>query len=169
MDQPTFDPNQRDAIGAVLGRIPSGLYILTAQSADGRETGILASWVQQASFDPPAVTVAVNRKRYLNDWLRAAPTVVLNLIGESQKQFLSAFGRGFAEGEPAFNGVNLSRSPGGLPVLTDALAWLEGTAGEPIDAGDHLLYVVRITAAGRGPNLDAVEPWVHLRRNGFGY
>jgi flavin reductase (DIM6/NTAB) family NADH-FMN oxidoreductase RutF len=169
MDQPTFDPLQRDAIGAVLGRIPSGLYILTARSADGRETGMLASWVQQASFEPPAVTVAVNRKRYLHDWLRTAPAVVLNLIGETQKQYLSQFGRGFPEGEPAFGGISLSRSPGGLPVLADALGWLEGTAGQPIDAGDHLIYVVRITAAGRGPRADAEEPWVHLRRNGFGY
>jgi flavin reductase (DIM6/NTAB) family NADH-FMN oxidoreductase RutF len=169
MDQPTLDPLQRDAIGSVLGRIPSGLYILTARSADGRETGMLASWVQQASFEPPAVTVAVNRKRYLNDWLRAAPAVVLNLVGDTQKQFLSQFGRGFAEGEPAFGGISLSRSPGGLPVLADALGWLEGTAGRPIDAGDHLIYVVQITAAGRGPRADAEEPWVHLRRNGFGY
>jgi flavin reductase (DIM6/NTAB) family NADH-FMN oxidoreductase RutF len=169
MDQPAFDPDQRDAIGDVLGRIPSGLYILTARSAVGQETGMLASWVQQASFDPPAVTVAVNRKRYLNDWLRSAPVVVLNLVGESQKQFLSQFGRGFAEGEPAFTGVSLSRSPGGLPVLADALGWLEGTAGEPIDAGDHLIYVVRITAAGKGAQLDREPPWVHVRRNGFGY
>ncbi len=165
----TIDPEQRDAVGAVLGRIPSGLFILTARSADGQETGMLASWVQQASFDPPAVTVAVNRKRYLNDWLRSAPGVVLNLVGETQKQFLSQFGRGFEPGQPAFNGVNMSRSPGGLPVLADAIGWLEGTAGEPIDAGDHLIYVVRITAAGRGANLDAEEPWVHLRHNGFGY
>ena len=130
---------------------------------------MLASWVQQASFDPPAVTVAVNRKRYLNDWLRAAPAVVLNLIGETQKQFLSQFGRGFDPGQPAFNGVTVSRSPAGLPVLADALGWLEGTVGEPIDAGDHLIYVLRITAAGRGPNLPSEEPWVHIRRNGFGY
>ena len=49
-----------DAIGPVLGRTPSGVFILTASSGDGQETGMLASWVQQASFDPPAITVAVN-------------------------------------------------------------------------------------------------------------
>src|SRR3954470_14756244 len=57
------------SVGAVLGRTPSGLFVISAADADGRETAMLASWVQQASFSPPMVTVALNRKRYLNDWL----------------------------------------------------------------------------------------------------
>ena len=65
-----------DPIAAVLGRTPSGIFVLTARAADGRETGMLASWVQQASFEPPMVTVAVNRKRFLHDWLAEAPQIV---------------------------------------------------------------------------------------------
>ncbi len=40
-------------IAQVLGRIPSGIFVLTVGDDTGRETGMLASWVQQASFDPP--------------------------------------------------------------------------------------------------------------------
>lgn len=159
----------RDDIAAVLGRTPSGLFVLTARNAAGDETGMLASWVQQAGFEPPAVTVAVNRKRYINDWLAESPQVVLNLVGESQKQFLGHFGRGFEPGEPAFEGLNTTKAANGITALNDALGWLEGTVTSRADAGDHTVYVVEITAAGRGANLESEKPWVHIRKNGFGY
>lgn len=159
----------RAVIGAVLGRTPSGLFILTACGPDGRATGMLASWVQQASFDPPAVTVAVNKKRYVNDWLEANPAVVLNLIGETQKQFLGHFGRGFEPDENAFHGIATMTAGNGAPALVDALGSLEGRAAGRIDAGDHYIYVVRIDAAQRGAALDGERPWVHVRKNGFNY
>ena len=60
MPEATNDPTTQ-AIGAVLGRVPSGVFILTASDGQGKETGMLASWVQQAGFDPPCDTVAVNQ------------------------------------------------------------------------------------------------------------
>src|SRR5687768_13076480 len=64
-------------LGQALGRVPSGLYILTARH-DGKATGMLASWVQQAGFDPPMVTVAVNRDRYVGDWITRSGRFALN-------------------------------------------------------------------------------------------
>jgi flavin reductase (DIM6/NTAB) family NADH-FMN oxidoreductase RutF len=162
-------PEIRDTIGAVLGRTPSGLFILTSRAADGRETGLLASWVQQASFEPPMVTVAVNRKRYLHDWLADAPQVALNLIGEGQKQFLKHFGAGFEPEAPAFNGVSTRPGVTGVPILADALGYLEGAIRGRMETGDHIVYAVEIVAAGEGPEFTQVAPWVHVRKNGFNY
>ena len=47
---------------AALGRVPSGLFILTARHGH-RETGMLASWVQQCSFDPPQLSLCLRRGR----------------------------------------------------------------------------------------------------------
>ena len=57
-------------LAAVLGRIPSGIFIVTLRH-NGQETGMLSSWVMQAGFEPPMVTVAVNRSRYIGEWLDA--------------------------------------------------------------------------------------------------
>jgi flavin reductase (DIM6/NTAB) family NADH-FMN oxidoreductase RutF len=165
--KPTHDP--RETIGAVLGRTPSGLFVLTARSADGRETGMLASWVQQASFEPPMVTVAVNRKRFLHEWLSVTPHVALNLIGEGQKQFLKHFGSGFEPNEPAFDNVPLTRGATGVPLLAEALGYLEGRVTGNVEAGDHIIYAVEVLAAGTGPHFAGTQPWVHIRKNGFGY
>ena len=93
------------AVGQVLGRIPSGVFILTAADAEGRETGMLASWVQQAGFEPPCITVGVNHDRYLNGWLEQNPYVALNLVGDGQFEWLKHFGKGFEPDEDAFSEI----------------------------------------------------------------
>ena len=71
MENATYEP--------ILGRIPSGILILTVRHED-RETGMLASWVKQAGFTPPSVTVAVKQGRYVADWLTAGAPLVLNFV-----------------------------------------------------------------------------------------
>lgn len=159
----------QETIGPVLGRIPSGVFILTAKIESGSETGMLASWVQQASFDPPAVTVAVNKKRYLNSALTEGTSVVLNLLGESNKKMLGHFGSGFEPDEPAFEGLNTEESPAGLTILKDGLGWLEGQITSTVDAGDHVVYVVQLSTAGANDSLESDKPFVHIRKNGFNY
>jgi flavin reductase (DIM6/NTAB) family NADH-FMN oxidoreductase RutF len=158
-----------DAIGPVLGRTPSGVFILTASDGNGQETGMLASWVQQASFDPPAVTVAVNSKRYLNDWLKKSPQVALNLVGESQSVYLKHFGRGFDPDQPAFEGLQTSKAANGATVLDDVLGYLAGEVTAKMEAGDHVIYLVQITAAGSSDKLESEKPMIHIRKNGFKY
>ena len=77
---------------SVLGRVPSGIFIVTA-SHEGQETGMLTSWVMQAGFEPPMITVAVKQGRYLADWLSANAPFALNVVAEHQKSILSHFGR----------------------------------------------------------------------------
>ena len=112
----SFDP--------VLGRVPSGIFILTIGTGS-RATGMLASWVMQAGFEPPIVSVAVKLGRYVCDWLTAGEPFVLNLVGESQKEFLKHFGKGFAPGEPAFDGLNIAHCARGVPILSETIGHME--------------------------------------------
>lgn len=166
MEDPSTDSDQ---LAAVLGRVPSGLSILTARNAAGETTGMLASWVQQASFAPPCVTVAVNRKRYLNDWIHETGVLALSIVAEGQKQFLGKFGKGFEPGEPAFEGLAIAHAPNGCPVLLDSLGWLAGEVIGAIEVGDHIVYAVEIQEGGCSASLDQMRPWVHIRKNGLGY
>ena len=161
--------DSRATIARVLGRTPSGVFILTAANAAGDETGMLASWVQQASFEPPMVSVAVNNKRYLNDWFKEMPRAALNLLGESQARMIRHFARGFAPGVKAFEGLDVERSSDGLPVLSEALGYLEGRVAARTPAGDHTLILLEIVGAGVGADLDTERPMVHISRNGFKY
>src|SRR5579871_2282822 len=127
-------------LAAALGRVPSGLFILTLCREDF-ETGMLASWVQQCSFDPPQVSIAVKPDRPVNALLTDGAAFALNVLGEGQTDLLKHFGRGFAPGEPAFEGVALERADGGTPILTAALAHLECQVVGRSPAGDHDLVI----------------------------
>jgi flavin reductase (DIM6/NTAB) family NADH-FMN oxidoreductase RutF len=150
---------------AALGRIPSGLFVLTARHGR-RETGMLASWVQQCSFDPPQVTVAVRKGRYLLDWLTDGAPFAINVIAEGQKQLVAHFGKGFDEGQPAFDGLEVHHHDGSPPTLAAALAWLTCRVAGQIDAGDHVLVVARVVG---GAVQHEGRPTVHVRRSGLHY
>lgn len=159
----------KDAIAPVLGRVPSGVFILVAGSSDGQQTGMLASWVQQASFEPPQVTVAVNKSRYLNDWLQNGTAVTLNQVAKGDGVLFKHFGKGFEPDTDAFDGVDTVAGDNGLPLLTAALSSLEGTVTSRLEAGDHIIYLVDITSATSHPDGEESEPFVHIRKNGFNY
>jgi flavin reductase (DIM6/NTAB) family NADH-FMN oxidoreductase RutF len=157
------DPSE--SLAAALGRIPSGLFVLTARNGDD-ETGMLASWVQQCSFDPPQVSVAVNKARDVLGWLAEGAVFVLNVLPEGGKTLVSHFGKGFAPGEPAFTGLELARERGAPPVLLAAHAYLVCHVVGRADAGDHVLVIARVTA---GAVLHDGKPTVHVRKNGLRY
>ncbi|MCH8044929.1 MAG: flavin reductase [Planctomycetes bacterium] len=162
-------------IDPILGRVPSGIYILTVRRSDQetgdqetgvQETGMLASWVMQAGFDPPSVTVAVKQGRYVGEWIAAGEKFVLNVLGENHKAMLGHFGRGFDLGEPAFDGIDIQRSESGVPVLSEAIGYLECEASGHVDSGDHRIFLARVI---NGRLSSEEKPMVHVRNSGAHY
>ena len=158
-----------DAIAPVLGRIPSGVFILTATDGAGHSTGMLTSWVQQAGFDPPTLTIAVNNARYLNDWLKQHPYLSLNLVGQSQGFLLSHFGKGFEPEENAFEKLATEVGHHQIPCLKDAIGVIECAVTDQFSTGDHIIYIAVITNAQSRENLETEKPMVHIRKNGLKY
>jgi flavin reductase (DIM6/NTAB) family NADH-FMN oxidoreductase RutF len=150
----------------VLGRVPSGIFILTI-GRDERATGMLASWVMQAGFEPPCVTVAVKRGRYVAEWLAAGEPFVLNVVGEKQFQFLKHFGKGFEPGEAAFEGLDVEIAANGAPALVDVVGRLECLPVSHLDSGDHVIFLATVT----GGSLQSTDlpPMVHIRKSGGNY
>jgi flavin reductase (DIM6/NTAB) family NADH-FMN oxidoreductase RutF len=151
---------------AALGHIPSGIYILTIGTGT-RATGMLASWVMQAGFEPPMISVAVKLGRYVCDWLSEGQPFVLNVVAEGQKALLRHFYQGFEPGAPAFEGLAITHCPRGVPILTDALGHLECEPVRHIDSGDHRIFLAKVVR-GRFAHPEA-RPMVHIRKSGARY
>ncbi len=153
-------------LAAALGRVPSGLFILTVRSG-GRSTGMLASWVQQAGFDPPMLTVALHRDRYVGEWVRASGKFVLNQIAVGNKSLLRHFGKGFHPEEEAFEGVNLAQEHPAGPVLADALAFMVVESVGEVAGADHVVLLCKVVEGGL---IDSEgQAFVHIRQNGLHY
>src|SRR5215831_10096480 len=97
------------SLAAALGRIPSGLFVMTMRHG-AEETGMLASWVQQCSFDPPQITVAVEPGRTIAEWLVPGATFGLNVLASGQNQLISHFAKGFEAGQSAFAGLGIEHT-----------------------------------------------------------
>ena len=159
-----MDEQVKAAIGDALGRVVSGCFVLTAQAGE-ESTGMLASWVQQAGFDPPTVTACVKKARPIERLIDESGHFVLNVIGDDPSALFKHFGKGFEPGEDAFVGLDVDRHPAGV-ALTDCPGHLGCRVIGKHDAGDHWLYLAEVIG-GRG---DAERPpYVHIRKNGFSY
>ncbi len=157
-------------MGLALGRIPSGLFIVTWREGD-QDRGMLASWVMQAGFEPPMITIAVAPSRGLLAAVDAGTPFVVNVLAEHQRPLLARFGKPAAAGDDPFAGLAVSRAACGAPTLGEAAAWLECSAvaqasGTDDARCDHVVVLAHIVAAGAGPD---TPPLVHVRKNGLRY
>lgn len=172
MDNTQAPAATSESVGGVLGRIPSGLFIVTWREGDADRT-MLTSWLMQAGFEPPAVSIAVGRDR---QFLKAAASgelrFVVNQLSDSQRGLLGRFGKPIPDGQDPFAGIAISRSPCGAAILPDTVGWMEcrvrplpATQASATEA-DHMIVIGDISVAGTGPT---DTPLVHLRKSGLHY
>lgn len=161
-----MDEQQKQRIGAALGRIPSGLFILTAHHED-RRMGMLASWVQQACFEPPMVSVAVAKGRPIMPLISESRQFGLCQLPDKEKVITRKFAAGVEPGEDPFLGFELiPQGPMGVPILANVAGWFacELTCHMDVE-GDHDLFVGIVRAG----EFIGGQPAIHLRENGFRY
>lgn len=159
-----------ESTSRVLGRIPSGLFVVTWRSEEaGTDHGMLASWVMQAGFAPPAVSVAVGASRGFLAAIDAGRPFVVNLLSESQRGLVGRFGRPASAEHDPFAGVSLERAACGAAIVMPTSGWMECRAVSRAPAGDHVIVVAEIGAAGDPAGGQADEPIIHLRKNGLRY
>jgi flavorubredoxin/flavin reductase (DIM6/NTAB) family NADH-FMN oxidoreductase RutF len=154
-----------------LGRVVGSLCVVTARKGEGDTAlggAMLASWVSQASFNPPGFTVAVARDRAVESLLHVGDCFALNVLAAGRetgpmRQFLQPF----PPGADRFAGLELETSPAGQPILPEALAWLEAQVVSRMECGDHWLLYAQ---AGHGALLDPTgSTALHQRRSGANY
>jgi flavin reductase (DIM6/NTAB) family NADH-FMN oxidoreductase RutF len=151
-------------LARALGRVASGLYVVTARLETG-ETGMLATWVQQCSFDPPLISVAVGRERALGA-LPLGGRFTVNILSEGQTHYISHFGKGFSANVSPFEGVEVIHPQEGVIALGDALAWLSCELTARFSTGDHDLFIARVI---EGHLLHEGKPMIHIRKSGLHY
>lgn len=145
-----------------LGRISTGLYIVTAQKGDVK-SAMLASWVAQASLQPLGFTIAVAKDRAIDSFLQVGDSFVLNVLEEGNYQPLKKhFLKRLLPGADRFAGVKTQTAKNGSPILTDALAYMECQVQTSMECSDHWLLYCTV-ADGRVSKPDAVTAVRHRK------
>lgn len=155
----------KNSLARALGRIPSGLFVVTTLR-DGARIGFLGSFVQQVGFEPPTVCIGVAKGRAHLENLLAGGRFALSILDKESLAAKSAFLKRLPEGVSPFDGLRVGAAPAGMPILLDALAWLECRVVGRHDTGDHAVLFGEVTD---GELAREGDPHVHVRKNGLSY
>jgi flavorubredoxin/flavin reductase (DIM6/NTAB) family NADH-FMN oxidoreductase RutF len=150
-----------------LGRISSGLYIITAKKGE-ISSAMLASWVAQASFQPLGFTVSVAKDRAIESLMQVGDTFVLNILEEGKHLgLMKHFLKRFAPGADRFAGVRTRPATNGSPLLADALAYVECEVTSRMEVSDH--WIVYCTVQDGKVSDPEGQTAIHHRKVGTYY
>ncbi len=155
-----------------LGRLSGGLYIITAQQGEAnnvRTGAMVASWVSQASFEPPGITIAVAKDRAIEALMQIGDHFVVNVLEEKNHQhLLRHFLKRFPPGADRFAEMKTMKNiTKGGPVLTEALAFLSCRVEKRLEGPDHWI-IYGIVEDGNIANQEGITA-VHHRKVGNHY
>jgi flavin reductase (DIM6/NTAB) family NADH-FMN oxidoreductase RutF len=152
------DTRTRDTTGDVIesrhlrrsvGQFVTGVTVVT-YDLDGSPRGVTVNSFTSVSVDPPLILVSIARTARAAAGLRGSPLVV-NVLAADQHDLARHFAGQYQDGlQIPWSGHHQ------LPRLRGAVAWIECRPYAEVDAGDHILFLSRVTAhhtLGREPLL----------------
>jgi flavorubredoxin/flavin reductase (DIM6/NTAB) family NADH-FMN oxidoreductase RutF len=156
-----------DRTAKAVGRLVGSMCIVTTKKNEV-SGAMLASWVSQATFNPPGLTVAVAKDRAIESLLFKGNSFVLNILPQGKHiPLMKHFLKPFAPGEDRFADVATAEASNGCPILEDALAYVECQVANRLECGDHwLLYAIAQQGNVLQPNGVTA---IHHRKSGTHY
>lgn len=162
MPQPAATPVEQ-----AVGRIVGSVCVVTAKLGEV-STGMLGSWVSQATFNPPGLTVAIAKERAVESLMYPGGKFVLNILPEgNQQEYMKHFRKTFAPGEERFASFPTEVAQNGCTVLTDSSAYLECSVSKRMECGDHWVIYATVDN-GKLLKPDALTA-IHHRKTGSHY
>jgi flavin reductase (DIM6/NTAB) family NADH-FMN oxidoreductase RutF len=152
-------------LAQALGRIPTGLYVVTTRRA-GAPLGFVGSFLMQVGFAPPVVCLAIAREREHLAAIRAEGRFAVSVLDGASQDLMGPFFKRHEPGRSPFDQLEQRASPSGLVLLARALAWLECRVTGEHASGDHVVVFGEVE---HGELVRPGDPAVHLRKNGLGY
>lgn len=152
-----LDPRRlREAFGV----FPTGVVAVAAE-VDDRLVGLAASSFTSVSLEPPLVSfsVAVTSKTWTD--LRRATRLGLTVLAEHHGTVCRQLA---GDVDHRFDDLRISATALGAVTLDDGLARFECSIYREVEAGDHVVVLLRLHAV---DHTDAASPLV-FHRSGFG-
>jgi flavin reductase (DIM6/NTAB) family NADH-FMN oxidoreductase RutF len=139
------DPDEYDRLRRrVLWKMPSGLYVIGSTDKGERRNAMTLNWATQVSFDPKWIGIGVEREALTHELISASGAFTLNLIDREDRAIVRKFTKPVdvdlaahtLNGFPYFDGPATS-----APVLAQAVAYVECEVRNPVEVGNHTLFL----------------------------
>ena len=133
-----------------MHKLSYGLFVLTAQDENGRNTGCIINTAIQAASEPNTITICVNKANYTHDVILKTNKFNISMLSESAT-FDTFQHFGFQSGRDVDKFADFpdaARGENGLYYLTrGANMTISARVTEQVDLGSHTLFIGEVTDA----------------------
>lgn len=128
-----------------LRHFPAGVTIVTIRAGEEIH-GLTVSAFASVSAEPPLIMVIIENRHHAYNLLQAPEAVfAVNILGEEQSELSNRFA--WVKDENRFAQGDWTTAATGVPILADALAWLDCRIHARYPAGSHTIYVGEVHAS----------------------
>ncbi|GHO48433.1 flavin reductase family protein [Ktedonospora formicarum] len=131
----------------VLRLFTYGLYAVAC--AEGNEVNAFtANWLSQVSFDPPLITVSVEKDAHSLPMIQRSQKFTVNVLRSGQRELAGTLGKTAFKHPDKLQGISYDLQPDGFVILHDALGWVGCEVRNSLDAGDSILFLAEVVETG---------------------
>lgn len=137
-------PIEVKLLRSVCGLFVTGVTVITS-GGEGRSIGTTVNSFTSVSLDPPLVLFCLHRESRLRAVVVESGRFVVNFLAGRQERLAWTFA---GKDTATLKDVAHHRSAAGMPILSDALAFLACTLVNEFDGGDHTIFVGEVVELG---------------------
>lgn len=133
----------------LLWTMPSGLYVVGSRHGERRNLMTL-NWATQVSFSPKLVGVSVEKTAFTHELISQGDVFSVNTVARDDRAIVRKFTKPVDVDLDAgtLNGFAFHDGRTGAPILDQAPAWLDCEVRQPVDCGDHTLFIGEVVDCG---------------------
>ncbi|NND04656.1 MAG: flavin reductase family protein [Acidimicrobiia bacterium] len=135
-----------ETLNKVLWKIPNVLCLIGSRAGDERN-GMTQSWVTQVSMEPVLVAISVDASAVTNRLIRDGGSFSVNLWDRKDTRPFVKFSKPAEFDGEALNGRPVFEGETGVPIFSEAVAWMECRLHQTVECGTHDLFLGEVIAA----------------------
>jgi flavin reductase (DIM6/NTAB) family NADH-FMN oxidoreductase RutF len=128
----------------LIGHFATGVTVITT-AVDGMLHGMTANAITSVSLDPLLLLVCVDKTAHTHGQLLANPFFTVNILSVSQEGVSRLFAEKGPPEKGTLRGVPFRQGANGVPVLSEAVAYIECAISDQWDAGDHTIFIASVS------------------------
>jgi flavin reductase (DIM6/NTAB) family NADH-FMN oxidoreductase RutF len=142
------DPPLAEEFRAAMGRWATGVSVVTSHDATG-DAGLTVNALLSVSLRPPSLLVSLTHDADTLPVIERSRTFAASFLAADQRALSERFAQTLPAGSK-FAGLDLHRSPDGLPLLDGTLGAVACRVVSLTTAHDHVLILGDVTYVERG-------------------
>lgn len=141
----------------LLGRFPTGVVVVTAETGEGQRLGMTISSFNTVSLDPPLILFSIQRNALSIDLWKSVDRYAVNVLTRAQQGLANKFARARDE---KWEGVDCLSSPGHAPVLKGSAVAFQCEAYARYEGGDHEIFLGKIVSLDEEDGARGADPLI---------